>query len=87
MAQHQITCATKIHAHRHITKVGGPTGRWTVAEARAAIARGEVFYTVSPSTRRTARIDRYTCTCGVLTLRSAADAVKDNNLDNLPNCA
>jgi hypothetical protein len=82
----QITCATKVHAHRHITEIGGPNGSWTVAEVRALIARGVQFETVSPSTGRRARVLPFDCQCGVKSLRSAADAVKDNNLDNLPNC-
>ncbi|MGZ4688182.1 MAG: DUF3892 domain-containing protein [Acidimicrobiia bacterium] len=86
LASHQITCATKVHPHRHIVRVGGPSGSWSVEQARAAIARGEVFFTVSPSTRKQARVERYTCSCGVLTLRSSPDAVTDNNLDNLRNC-
>jgi hypothetical protein len=57
-----------------------------VAEARALIARGTQFETVSPSTGKRARILAYDCQCGVKSLRSAADAVKDNNLDNLRNC-
>jgi len=83
---YQITCATKVHPHRHITKVGGPSGSWTVAQARAAIAAGTVFFTLSPTTGRRATVERYNCSCGCATLRTTADAVTDNNLDNLPNC-
>lgn len=83
---YKITCATKVHPHRHITKIGGPSGSWTTEQARVAIARGDVFYTVSPSTGKQARVLRHTCSCGVNTLRSVADAVTDNNLDNLRNC-
>jgi hypothetical protein len=86
MARHQITCATKIHPHRHISRVGGPDGIWVVGEARAAISRGEEFYTVSPSTGAEASVERWTCACGVLTLRSSGDANADNNLYNLADC-
>jgi len=50
LASHQITCATKIHPHRHITTVGNAQYRWTVTQARAAITAGDALYTVSPST-------------------------------------
>jgi hypothetical protein len=77
-----------LHAHRHIVKVGNEGGSFTVEQARAAIAAGDRLFTVSPSTGRQANVERYTCPspCGYQTLRSAPDAVKDNNLDNLPNC-
>ncbi len=87
MANHQITCATKVHAHRHITQIGGPDGRWTIAQAYAAMDRGEGFYTVSPSTRKVARVIKFRCRfCTTASLTTTADAVWDNNLDNLPNC-
>lgn len=86
MATYRITCATKVHEHRHITTIGDSSARWTVVQARTAIARGDVFYTVSPSTGKQARVRAYDCPCGVKSLRSAPDAVKDNNLDNLLNC-
>lgn len=86
MSTYQITCATKIHPHRHITQIGGVGARWTVDQARAAIARGDVFYTVSRLTGKQARVLAFDCSCGVKSLRSNADAVTDNNLDNLPNC-
>ena len=94
----QIVCTTKsshtspsAYTHGHITGVGvgnasGWTHRYTVAQVREMIAQGWVFYTVSPSTGRIAYVEPYTC-CGIQTIRSTPDAVKDNNLDNLPNCA
>lgn len=82
----QITCATESAVHGHILRIGGPDGSWTVTEARGLIARGVQFETVSPSTGKRARVLAYDCHCGTKSLRSAADAVKDNNLDNLPNC-
>jgi hypothetical protein len=83
---HQITCATKVHEHRHILGIGGPDGRWTVAQAYAAIDRGEDFHTVSPSTGKRARVVKYVCPCGTSSLTTTADAVHDNNLDYLPDC-
>jgi len=84
---YQITCATKAETHRHILNIGGPSGSWTVTQARNLIATGSVFETVSPSTGRRARVMPYDCHCGVKSLRSHSDAVADNNLDNLRNCS
>ena len=95
MADYWIVCVNTEHPHRHITHVGTGTStstytkRWTVEEARIALARGDTFHTISPSTSRRAGVYADTChypNCEVKTLRSAADAITDNNLDNLPNC-
>jgi hypothetical protein len=87
LAEYKITCATKVHPHRHIIEIGGPDGRWTVEEARRLITAGVEFYTVSPTTRQRALVDRWSCRlCGYLTVRTIADSTADNNLDNLPNC-
>lgn len=89
-------CVNKAHAHRHIISVGTGTTRehwsrmWTVEEVIAAIRSGDRFYTVSPSTGKTADVRAMACNIGaclVMTLRSHADAVSDNNLDNMPACA
>jgi hypothetical protein len=91
----QIVCVTTEHPHRHILSVGvggwssAPTVRLTVGQVRAALSAGEVFYTYSPSTQKTALVDPDTCKatgCTVKTIRSAPDAVWDNNLDNLAVC-
>jgi hypothetical protein len=89
MASYQITCATKVHAHRHITTVGGPVlGSAGVEQARALIASGDTLYTVSPSTGQRATVERFDCPSdGVHSLRSSADATGDNNLDDLPSCS
>jgi hypothetical protein len=61
----------------------------TVAQVRACIGRGNSFYTVSPTTRAVARVEPYDVTESnqiIETIRSAADAVEDNNLDNLQAC-
>ena len=46
VATHQITGATKIHPHRHITTICNSTYSWTVSQARAAITNGDTFYVV-----------------------------------------
>ena len=87
MPTYKITCATKTHQHRHITKIGGPSGSWTVTEAGQAIDNGTHFFTQSPSTNKTARVIKFDCPwCPYKSLTTTADAVWDNNLDNLPNC-
>ncbi len=98
MAEHQIVCvdgeyAAKGGAHRHILSVGTGTATgkprqiWTVQQARKRIKSGtDEFYTVSETTKARASVRRFTCDCGVKTLRSEPDTVKDNNLDNLPSC-
>jgi hypothetical protein len=95
MAAHQIVCVETTHPHRHITHVGigelswRASERWTVNRVRDAIRDGDRFYTVSPSTRKAADVRPDTCRiggCVVETIRSAPDAVTDNNLDNLRVC-
>jgi hypothetical protein len=92
---YRIVCVDTEHPHSHITHVG--TGddparaskRWTVAEVRTALRNGDVFYTYSPSTGKTALVRADDCRingCTIKTIRSAADAVADNNLDNFRGC-
>lgn len=91
MAEYQIVCVERAAAHGHITHVGlsGLPGVWTVAQVRGSIARGNAFYTVSPTTRKVAGVEPYDAVHleqTIETIRSAADAVEDNNLDNLQAC-
>jgi hypothetical protein len=94
MADYQIICTRKTPStpsgHHHIVQVGLGSGSsytqlLTVADVYGLMRNGDRFYTVSPSTRRVALVDAWRC-CGIDTLRSRADAVADNNLDNLGNC-
>jgi len=94
-APREIVCVTTEHAHRHIVKVGigalatSPTTTMTVKEVRDALTAGEIFYTWSPTTKEVALVQKHTCKerhCTVQTIRSTADAVPDNNLDNLAVC-
>jgi len=96
MADYRIVCVDENRnaGHDgHIVDVGtGPspgviTRRWSVTQARLAIDLGDTFHTVSPSTGRRAEVEKWQCrACHYLTLRSTADAVADNNLDNLSPC-
>ena len=78
--------------HEHILTVGtgtdpdSATQQWAVERVRAEISNGTRFYTESPSTGDEAEVEPYLCGCGVKTIRSTADAVTDNNLDNLRPC-
>lgn len=95
MSTYQIVCVNTEHPHRHITHVGlgttqgGYHARLTVAEVRSLLRAGHRFITVSPSTGSTADVRPDDCKyagCTVETIRSTADAVTDNNLDNLATC-
>jgi hypothetical protein len=96
MAAYRIVCVETEHPHRHITQVGTGSDaghaneRWTVQQVRTALFNGDRFYTVSPSTGKTADVRPDDCPvtgCTVKTIRSKADAVPDNNLDNLRVCS
>lgn len=91
MADYQIVCVERVAGHGHITHVGlsGLPGVWTVAQVRGSISRGNGFYTVSPSTREVAGVEPLDVVQPdqtIETIRSAAGAVQDNNLDNLQAC-
>jgi hypothetical protein len=80
--------------HAHIVQIGtGTTTQhyeklWMLAQVIAAIERGDTFYTQSPSTGKQAAVIVVACgVCRHNIVRSTADAVADNNLDNLPECA
>lgn len=96
MAEYRIVCVQKAifpHGH-HITAVG--TGSvptyydlvWTVGQVRSALAKPipDKFYTLSADGRVRATVSAYDCTCGVQTLRSHADGIGSDNLDNLGPC-
>ena len=98
VAEYQITCVIKSTnprssspdaSHDHITDVGFGNGvTWSVKEVLDAMRRNDTFFTVSPTMQATAEVREYTCDyCRLQTLRSRADGVWNNNLDNLPACA
>jgi hypothetical protein len=80
------------HDAAHIVAVG--TGddpdkaetRWEVEKVRTKIKQGTKFYTKSPSTGKTADVERYDCGCGYETIRTKPDERIDNNLDDLREC-
>ena len=96
MTDYRIVCRNMVgtgSGHQHIGQVGTGTTPsqweliWSVGQVTSAISRGDRFYSVSPSTNAVAMVASYYCPqCGATTLRSGADAVTDNNLDNLGTC-
>lgn len=96
MADYRIVCVTehKNAGHDgHVVDVGTGvradtyTQKWTVTQARRAIDLGHTFHTISRSTGRRAEVRKWQCGCGYRTLKSDADALADNNLDNMPPCS
>ena len=98
MARYRIVCTVqepldKPHDAAHIVSVGTGTDpnkaseNWTLKQVLDSIDLGNLFYTKSPSTGKEASVNKYKCqTCNRTTIRSSADAVTDNNLDNLRKC-
>ena len=99
MASHRIVCTEQEPAlnppkHAHIVAVGigtdpnRATTRMTIGEVTAAMNRGEIFYTLGEQSKKTAKVEEYWCPhCSRHHIRSAADAIQDNNLDNLRYCS
>ena len=98
MARHRIVCTEQQPHHQptthaHIVAVGTGTDpnkadqRWTLQQVLDAMDRGGVFYTVGVQSGKVALVEKYNCTrCWRTHIRSAPDAVTDNNLDSLRRC-
>ena len=99
MADYRIVCDNqapvfepKQHAHVVEVGIGTSPNTWTrllsLTEVLSMMDRGDTFHTVSVSTGKIARVVPVTCEqCRHRIVRSTADAVADNNLDKLPDCA
>lgn len=86
-------------SHAHIVRVGhvawrtGAISHYERLESTeviiARMANGDRFFTWSPSTGAVAQVHPIKClSCNLYTsLRSAPDAILDNNLDNLAKCS
>jgi hypothetical protein len=94
---YRITCTIKSqpvspHFHGHVIRVGvGDDQVWrqmlTVDQVYTMMRNQDRFYVVGMQSRKTAFVNPYRCDqCGINSLRSAPDAVQDNNIDNLPAC-
>ncbi|MDP9329455.1 MAG: DUF3892 domain-containing protein [Actinomycetota bacterium] len=99
MASHHIVCGNQYPVdqpttHAHLVRVGlrGNSSKTysrilSLAEVLRWMDAGETFYTVSPSSAKIAQVVEVACSvCKERIIRSAADAVSDNNLDNLSSC-
>jgi hypothetical protein len=98
MASYRIVCtvqapADKPPSHQHIVAVGTGSdpdraeNRWSLQQVLDAMDRGDTFYTVGVVSGKRAWVEKYWCGhCSRWFIRSHADAVKDNNLDNLRRC-
>ena len=96
--QYRIVCTNQEpfgvnHDHAHIVAVGTGTDpsraaqRWPLEQVLIAMGNGHTFYTQGASSGRVAAVMPFRCTpCGRTFIRSAPDAVYDNNLDNLRVC-
>lgn len=99
MAYYRIVCTEQKPypnppTHAHIVAVG--TGddpyrasrRWTLTEVLDAMDLGDVFFTRGEQSGQVALVVKYLCVhCFGYHIKSAADAVTDNNLDSLRYCA
>lgn len=98
MARYRIVCTNQEPAnlptkHAHIVAVGtGITSdqynrKWTLAEVLTAMKNGDTFYTQGKTTNKVAEVKPTKCAyCDQGHIKSAPDAVYDNNLDNLARC-
>ncbi len=98
MTTYRIVCTNQEPAseppqHAHIVAVGigdDPdlfTQRITLANVLLMMDKGDSFYTKGKQSGAIASVEKYYCLhCKKQHIRSAADAVKDNNLDNLRYC-
>lgn len=96
---YRIVCTEQVPAAAHprdakIVAVGTGTDpdradqRWTVSDVVSAMDRGDRFYTRGKASGKAAWVEKYWCApCGEWHIRSEADAVTDNNLDSLRECA
>ena len=96
MATYLIKCVNMEHSHSHIVSAtvqryrnGKYEDRQTmsITTIRRKLEDGDTFETYSQSERKFTDVDPDTCRfprCTVETIRSRADAVTDNNLDNIP---
>ncbi len=100
MADYRIVCTEQVPAGAHPTtgkivavgtsSTGSATAeqRWTVDEVVGALDAGHHFYVYGLESQEAALVIKYWCRpCGVWHIRSAPDAVLDNNLDSLRFCS
>lgn len=98
MAYYRIVCTEQQPygnppSHAHIVAVGtgestsAASHRWTLKEVLDAMDRGDVFFTRGEQSGQVALVQKYLCSrCLGYHIKSAPDAVTDNNLDSLRYC-
>lgn len=98
MATYRIICTNQEPAsqppkHAHIVSVGVGTAtehydqRFTLSQVIQMMTNGDRFFTLGARSGKTAWVEKYYCSyCRQYHIKSAADAVEDNNLDSLPYC-
>jgi len=79
------------HAHIVAVGVGNSTNRYdqrfSLQQVIQLMDNGNLFYTQGPQSEKIAWVEKYICPhCRQYHIKSAADAVYDNNLDSLPYC-
>jgi hypothetical protein len=99
MGQYRIVCTEQEPADQHptdahIVAVGVGTNpdqaseRLTLERVLALIDAGNTFYTKGKATGKVALVQKVACMkCRRYIIRSAPDAVWDNNLDSLRSCS
>jgi hypothetical protein len=99
MATYRIVCTVKeppghSNQEEHIVAVGvgddanTAVQKLSLDEVLVAMDLADIFYTKGTTSDTVALVQKYTCTrCGRVHIRSATDAVTDNNLDSLPRCS
>ena len=95
-ARYRIVCVDRPESaaehRRHITGIGtveahGIRRHWgDIGAVRDAMAHGDRFFTASRTSKRTAAVEPYDCTCGAETIRSNPDDVAEKDLDNMVAC-
>lgn len=98
MTTYRIICTNREPAaypprHAHIVAVGVGSAtdhydqRFSLTQVLQKMENGDRFYTLGPRSGKIAMVEKYYCSyCRQYHIRSAPDAVQENNLDSLPNC-
>ena len=98
MTTYRVICtiqepASQPPKHAHIVSIGVGTTtdhynqRFTLLQVIQMMNNGDRFYTQGPQSGKSAWVEKYYCPhCRQYHIKSAADAVLDNNLDSLPYC-
>lgn len=98
MAEYRIVCTNQEPCNvdktkAHIVTVG--TGDdpdqasklWSLSQVIASMDKGDQFYTMGPTSKKRAEVEKYDCgSCKKTYIRSHKDATTDNNLDSLRDC-